>query len=147
MIVFVLMAIRITTTLFSISTPSLSSFSASSIPMLLVWITDHSSTELFAFKSAFWVVIYSLFFLAWLISPWLTISNRRAVVILGLSIVIGLNLFDTICCILSALPILEKTLNLFFSIFVIGLSIRAIVRHGTKVGSVIPSQENEINPN
>ena len=138
MIVFVLMAIKIITTLFSISTPSLISFSASSIPMLLAWITDHSSTELFAFKSAIWVVIYSLFFLAWLISPWLTISNKRAVAIGGLSLVIGLNLFDTISCILSALPILKKTLNLFFSICVIGLSIRAIVRQKTEDGSVVP---------
>ena len=141
MIVFILMAIKITTTLFSISTPYLISFSAISLPMLLAWITDHSSTELFAFKSLFWVVLFGVYLLMWIVTPWLSISNRRVVAFVGLSFAIGSNLFDIISCILSALPILEKTLNLSFSVLIIGLSLRAI--RGSTGGDPLISSETD----
>lgn len=128
MIVFILMAIKITTTLFSISIPSLTSFSASSIPMLLVWITDHSSTELFAFKSIVWLVLFALYFIMWIVTPWLTISRRKCVAIVGLSFVLGSNLFDIISCMLSALTIFQKVLSLSFSALIIMLSLRTICK-------------------
>ena len=122
MAVFVLMVIKITTTLFSISDPSLISFSAASVPMLLIWMTDHSSTELLAFKSTLGAIVYLLLFLAWLISPWLVFSNGHVMRVVGSLLVIGLNLLDAICCILSDLTMPEKTLNLLFSLLIILLS-------------------------
>jgi hypothetical protein len=128
MIVFILMAIKITATLFSISIPSLVSFSASSIPMLLVWTTDHSSTELFSFKSIAWLALFALYFITWIVTPWLTTSRRSGVAIVGLSFVLGSNLFDIISCMLSALTIFVKTLSLSFSALIILLSLRTICK-------------------
>lgn len=125
--VFILMSIKIIASLFQFLSPPLMSFSAMSIPMLFVWATDDSAVEFLAFKSPFWVVLFGVYFLVWIVTPWLSISNKRVVAIVGLSIVIALNLFDIISCILSALPILVKTINLSFSVLVIGLSIRAIL--------------------
>lgn len=120
------MSIKIIASLFQFLSPHLVSFSAMSFPMLFVWVTDDFSAEFFAFKSAFGAALYGVYFLVWIVIPWLTISKKRVVTIIGLSFVMGLNLFDIICCILSALPILVKTLNLSFSILIIGLSFRAI---------------------
>ena len=126
MIVFILMAIKITTTLFSIPIPSLTLFSASSIPMLLVWTTDHSSTELFAFKSIVWLALFALYFVMWIVTPWLTTSRRSCVAIAALSFVLGSNSLDIISCMLSALSILQKLLNISFSVLIIWLSLRGI---------------------
>ena len=122
MIVFVFMVIKVIATLFSIIDPFLTSFSAASVPMVLIWVTDHSSTELFAPKSAFCAVLLLIYFLVWIIAPWMAISNRQVISTAGLAVVIGTNLFDIVCCMLSALSVVEKICNSFFSILVICLS-------------------------
>ncbi len=98
--------------------------------MLFVWLIDlnDSSGVLFAFKSPFGVVLLGLYILAFLISPWLTISKKSGVQIVGSSFVIGINLFDIISCILSALPIWEKAINISFSALMVGLSIWIIYK-------------------
>lgn len=128
MIVFILMLIKIVASLFQFLSPPLRSFSAISIPMLFVWSTDDSAVEFLAFKSVFLVVIFGICLLSWIVTPWFATSNKRGVAIVGLSFVVGLNVFDIISCILSALTTLEKALSLSFSVLIILLSIRTIYK-------------------
>ena len=134
MIVFVFMVIKVIATLFSISDPSLISFSAASVPMLLVWATDHSSTELFAPKSFFCAVILIIYFLVWIIAPWMTISARKVISVAGFAVVIGTNLLDVMGYILSSLAISRKVLGLLFCILIILLSIMKLKRRNSTFG-------------
>lgn len=128
MIVFVFMAIKVIATLFSISDPSLISFSAPSVPMLIVWATDHSATELFAPKSVFCAVLLIIYFLVWIIAPWMAISNRKVISVVGLAVVIGTNFLDVMGCILSSHTISIKALGLLFCVVIILLSIMKLRR-------------------
>lgn len=128
MIVFILMSVKFVATLFQLSDHTLRIFSAISVPTLFVWATDDSGVELLAFKSAFWFVLFAMYLLVWIVTPWLTLSNRRVVTIVGLSFVAGLNLLDMIGCMLSALSPLEKTLSSLFSVLIILLSLRTILK-------------------
>ena len=126
MIVFVLMAVKILASVFQFSDFSLGSFSAVSVLMLFVWVTDDFGESLLNFKSAFWFIMFCGYLLVWVIVPWLTISSRRWLATVGLSCAIGLNIFDIVCCILSALPIVGKVFCLLFSALIIILSLIAI---------------------
>lgn len=135
MIIIVLMIVKMTATLFAFVFDSLLKFWAPSVPMLFAWASDPFSTMFFAFKSDLWFALFVIYLLAWLVTPWLTISNRSTVKIVGLSFVICFNLFDIIGCMLSLLSIADKICNLLFSILVICLSIWSICREKGIVGS------------
>ena len=126
MVVFALLLVKITATLFLLLSDILVNFSAPSILILFAWVSDAFSATFFAFKSDLLLVLFGLYLLVWLVTPWLSISNRGAVKVVGLSFAIGSNLFDIISCILTTLSVVEKTCNLIFSVFVICLSIWSI---------------------
>ena len=127
MIIFILMAIKIVTSIFLVSNPQLLSVSIMSIPMLLGHILELSyfveKTGLYAILL---VVFLLLVFLMWIITPWLIISKKSVVAITGITFAIGLNLFDIIACLLSALSIFEKVANISFSVSIILLGIMVI---------------------
>lgn len=139
MIVFLLMLTKL---IFSIISPFMGQFatslSALSIPMLFVWGRDPRSIEFVAFKSDVCLILFVLYILVWVIAPCLTISNRDSVAIVGLSLVIGCNLFDMISCILSTLWISQKIWSLLFSVVIVFLSIVTIYKKGQGDGSVVP---------
>lgn len=128
MIVLVLSLVKIVATLFVAMDGFWVNFSSLSVPMLLVWTTDASSAVLFSFKSDVWFVLICVYLLMWLVTPWLTILSRNAVKTVGLSFVLGINLFDIICCMLSTLTNTEKICNLVFSIAVICFSVWSIYK-------------------
>ena len=139
MIVFVLLLIKIIATLFLYLDDMLVSFFAPSVLMFFTWAKDTFSVTFFAFKSDFLFALFGLYLLMWLITPWLTISNRSAVKIVGLSFVIGSNLFDIICCTLTAFSVVNKIYNLLFSVLIICLSIWTIWKTKGDKGTVLLS--------
>ena len=130
MIIFILMAIKIVTSIFLVSNPQLLSVSIMSIPMLLGHILVLLDTEPFVEKTGLYVILLAvcllLVFLMWIITPWLIISKKSVVAITGITFAIGLNLFDIIACLLSALSIFEKIANISFSVSIILLGIMVI---------------------
>lgn len=132
MIVFLLMLSKL---IFSVISPFVgqfaTSFSALSVPMLLAWGIDSASVEFLAFKSSAWSILFVLYILAWMITPWLTISKKDSIAIVGLSFVIGCNSFDIISCILSTLSTSQKIWNLLLSVLIILLSIGTIYKKTT----------------
>ena len=126
--VFVLSLVKIIATLLCFPENFLAYFFSPSVPMMFVWTSDPFSVTLFTFKSDIWFALFGLYLLVWFVTPWLTISNKSVVKTVGVSVVLGINLFDIICCLLTALSAVEKIYNLFFSVLVICFSIWSIYR-------------------
>ena len=128
MLVFVVSLVKIVATLFAAMDGFWVKLSSLSVPMLFVWTTDASSAVLFSFKSEVFFVFICVYLLMWLVTPWLTISSRNVVKTVGLSFTLGINLFDIICCMLSALSNTDKICNLVFSIVAICFSVWLIYK-------------------
>ena len=126
MIVFILMVIKIVSSIFVISDFSLSAFSATSFIVLL----GYMAADLLVFKSPFvgvvFLVLFLVYFIMWIIVPWLVISEKKGIVITGLSFVIGSNLLDVISCMPIELPVITKIVNVFFCVLIILFSIRTL---------------------
>lgn len=121
MIVFILLLIKIFISL-SLDV-SLVPFSIVSIPMLIVWMTDPSSAEFFAFKSDFYAVVFLMYLLIWIVTPWLTISKNSYAATVGLFFVIGLSMLDLFTGIICDFSLLQKVLCVLFNTSITLLSI------------------------
>lgn len=128
MILFVLLLVKILATLFLIFIAGAQIFMAPSVLLLLAWGKDPSSATFFAFLSDFWFALFGVYFLMWLVTPWLTKANRSPVKTVGLSFAIGSNLFDIISCLLTTLSVGVKIGNLAFSLLILCLSVWSICK-------------------
>ena len=126
MIAFILVVVKIVTSIFSISNFNLLAFTTTSPTMLIAFMVDDLSNERVSLKTCVVAVIFCLYLLVWIVVPWLLISKKRGIATTGFLLVIGTNLFDIISCIFTALPIVTKALNVFFCVLIIWFSIKAV---------------------
>ena len=125
LLVFILMAVKNIATLFGIMSPGLVSLSSISLPMLLIWSTNN----FLDFKSLFLLVSFCLYVLLWLVIPWLIISDRRTTSFVGAVFIVGMNIFDIISCMLCSISLVQKVVNVVFSLLIICVSMLLIRRN------------------